>query len=173
MKNPLALGLTLLGCLAMAVATFLPLYESSRFARIQENTLIQHGGWMLIFVAGVIAVAAYRYAQGLTDSIFVPSGLSVLAGILLFFTVNDQSDRTLYPIGLDGNPIEDAPVTVAALGVGVYLAAAGIAVALVGSLMLWQARRALVADGGAAGSELVGGDQSEDDASDQELPDDR
>lgn len=160
MKNPLALGLTLLGCLAMAVATFLPLYESSRFARIAENTLIQHGGWMLIFVAVVIAVAAYRYAQGLTDSVFVPIGLSVLAGILLFFTVNDQSDRTLYPIGLDGNPIEDAPVTVAALGVGVYLAGAGIAVALVGSLMLWQARRG-VADGGAAGSDLVGGDQSE------------
>lgn len=44
MKNPLAVGLVLLGSLGMVIATFLPLNESGSFRRIENNTLIQHGG---------------------------------------------------------------------------------------------------------------------------------
>lgn len=149
MKNPLALGLVIVGCLAMSVATFIPLYESSQFARIEANTLIQHGGWMLIAAAIGIAGAAYRYDQGMSDNVAGPIGLSVLAGVLLFFGVNDKSDRTLYPIGLDGNPITGAPGTVAALGLGVYLAGAGIFAAIAGSVMMWQTRKDAEAGGSA------------------------
>ncbi|MEB3024062.1 hypothetical protein [[Mycobacterium] crassicus] len=155
MKNPLALGIALVGCLAMSVATFIPLYESSRFARIEQNTLIQHGGWMLILAAIGIAASAYRYDQGMADNIAAPVGLSVLAGVLLFFAVNDKSDRTLYPVGFDGNPITDAPGTVAALGVGVYLAGAGIFAALAGSVMMWQTRQATAEGGSTAGKGQV------------------
>ena len=63
-KNPLALGLVLLGSLAMVIATFLPLNESGTYRRIEDNTLIQNGGWMLIALALWIAIGGYFVDQG-------------------------------------------------------------------------------------------------------------
>ncbi len=49
----------------MAISTFLPLVEPiGAFHRVQGNTLIQHGGWMLVAVALGIAASGYRASQG-------------------------------------------------------------------------------------------------------------
>ena len=43
--NPFGLGLVIVGAVAMAVATVLPLTEpSGMFMVVRSNTLIQHGG---------------------------------------------------------------------------------------------------------------------------------
>lgn len=135
MKNPVALVLLILGSLAMVVATFLPLNESAKFGRIEQNTLIQHGGWMLIALAIWIAAGGYYVDQGRQKAalVIVPC---VLAVGLVFFTAITEGAQTLYPIGADGNPDTAQPGTPATMGIGVYLAAVAVAVALAGSLML-------------------------------------
>jgi hypothetical protein len=56
------LGLVIVGAVAMAIATFLPLNEAvGVFSMIRSNTLIQSGGWTLIALAvtlGSVAVVA-------------------------------------------------------------------------------------------------------------------
>jgi hypothetical protein len=45
----------------MAIAAFLPLDEpTGAFRMVQANTLIQHGGWILIALALGIAESGYR-----------------------------------------------------------------------------------------------------------------
>jgi zinc-ribbon domain len=59
--SPLGMGVALTGAGLMTVATFLPLADSDRFARVSENTLIQHGeAWPLLALAVATAVTAYR-----------------------------------------------------------------------------------------------------------------
>jgi hypothetical protein len=52
--NPLGLGLLIVGAGAMAIAAFLVLDEpTGLFRRVEHNTLIQQGGWVLIVREGV------------------------------------------------------------------------------------------------------------------------
>jgi hypothetical protein len=47
--SPIGLAIALVGALAMLVAVFLPYADAQSFARVTENTLIQHGGgWWFI-----------------------------------------------------------------------------------------------------------------------------
>jgi ribosomal protein S27E len=134
--NPLGLGLVLVGAAAMAIAVFLPLVEPiNTFRRVGENTLIQHGGWMLIALALGIAASGYRASRG-TRTWWLPVLLCGIAAALLVFTAADKSTRTLYPVGPDGNPITTQPGMVADLGIAIYVAGAGVAAAFIGSLML-------------------------------------
>jgi hypothetical protein len=137
-SNPLALGMILVGAATMTLATFLPLDEpTGLFRMVRDNTLIQSGGWLLIAVAIGIAAAGFRASQKPGQWV-APVVLCVLAagGVTLWFL--DTSMRTLYPIGADGTPDTSQPGTVAALGIALYVAGAGVAIALVGSLMLRQ-----------------------------------
>lgn len=114
--NPLGLGLVIVGAAAMAIAAFLPLDEpTGAFRMVQANTLIQHGGWILIALALGIAASGYRVNRSGTAR-RVPIVLCVIAAGLIVVTANDKDLRTLYPVGPDGNPITTQPGMVANLG---------------------------------------------------------
>jgi hypothetical protein len=137
--NPLAFGLVIVGAFAMAIAAFLPLYEPPGFFRmVQENTLIQHDGWILVVLAVLIAASGFRVAQHNGKGWAVPFVLCVVAGIFVAVWATDKDMRTLYPVGPDGSPMTSQPGTVTYLGIAIYVAGVGVAAALIGSLMLRQ-----------------------------------
>ena len=142
MKNPLPFGLTALGALAMTIGTFLPSYESRRFLRIEGNTMVQSAdGWILIALAVGIVVCAYKADDGDKNYRIATWILPLIgAGCLLVIWLN-KGARTLYPIGLDGTPVDDAPGEVAGLGIGFYLAAVGVGLAATGTRLLWDATK--------------------------------
>jgi hypothetical protein len=136
--NPLGLGLIIVGAIAMAISAFLPLVEPiNAFRMVEDNTLIQHGGWVLIALALGIVASGYRVSQGRrTSSGFGPIVLCVIAAAFIVINANDKDLRTLYPVGPDGNPITTQPGMVANLGIAIYVAGAGVAAAFIGSVML-------------------------------------
>lgn len=139
--NPLALGLVLVGAAVMAIAAFLPLNEpAGPFGRVQHNTLIQNGGWSLIALAIGIAASGVRASQRRGNWLAFPIILCVLAGLSVFGMFTDKDSRTLYPVGLDGTVDSSKPGTVAPLGIALYVAGAGVAIALAGSAMLRQTK---------------------------------
>jgi hypothetical protein len=139
--NPLALGLVIVGAVALAISTFLPLVEpTGTFRMVEHNTLIHRGGWMLIALALGIAASGYRVSQGRWTARWVPIALCVSTAALI--ALNDKDLRTLYPVGPDGNPITTEPGMVANPGIAIYVAGAGVAAAFIGSVMLLQSRQA-------------------------------
>jgi hypothetical protein len=51
----------IVGAAAMTISAFLPHVEpTGAFRMVEDNTLIQHGGWMLIALAFGIAASGYR-----------------------------------------------------------------------------------------------------------------
>jgi hypothetical protein len=146
-ENPLGLGLLMLGCLAMAIAAFLPLDEpTGAFSTVRDNTLIQHGGWALIALALGVAASGYRVSQGSGTKWWLPILLCVIAAAVIVGIGNNEGLRTLYPIGPDGTPDTSQPGTVASLGVAIYVAGAGVAAAFIGSLIIRQASRQRAAE---------------------------
>jgi hypothetical protein len=145
--NPLGLGLIIVGAIAMAISAFLPLVEPiDSFRRVEDNTLIQHGGWILIGLALGIAASGYRVSQGRWTSRWMPIVLCAVAAVLVVVNANDKGLRTLYPVGPDGNPITTQPGMVANLGIAIYVAGAGIAAALIGSVMLLRSAKHVLDD---------------------------
>ena len=130
----------------MAIAAFLPLDEPTGvFRMVEHNTLIQHGGWMLIALALGIAASGYRVSQGSLTARWVPIILCVIAaGVIVLIAsskIRELLDyfedlRTGHPVGPDGNPPTTQPGMVANLGIAIYVAGAGVAAALAGALML-------------------------------------
>lgn len=104
--SPVAAGTAAVGGVLLALASFLPLDQpSGAFARVQSNTLIQHGYWWVLIGAAAIVLAALRaYTTGKrseTTSVLV---LGVIAAVLVIYAAQDTSLRTLYPIGASGEP---------------------------------------------------------------------
>lgn len=133
--NPFGLGLLIVGALAVAIAAFLPLDEpTGAFRMVEDNTLIQHGGWLLIVFAVGIAAAGFRVSQRNGNGWAFPVVLCVLAAIRIVMWAADKGLRTLYPIGPDGTPITSQPGTVVPLGIargfGVGVRHRGSAVAM-------------------------------------------
>jgi uncharacterized membrane protein YidH (DUF202 family) len=139
--NPVALGLVMIGAAVMAIATFLPLYEpAGLFRMIQENSLIQHGGWLVIVAA--IAIAATGYGARNGKGWGAPFGIGLLAAAGLALFAMDKNQRTLYPVNpINGTIDSSRPGTVADFGIGIYVAGLGIAMVVVGALMLRQSER--------------------------------
>jgi hypothetical protein len=135
--NPAGVALACIGGLAMAVAAFLPLDESGRFARVQENALIHHGGWAFLALGAGIAVNAYRqYSAGrLAWTVVV---LGVIALIVAILIGSDTSLRTLFPLNSAGEPDSSQPGTVVPLGLAVYVAGAGACAAILGGWAMRQ-----------------------------------
>ena len=139
--NPLGLGLVLVGAVALAISTFLPLVEpTGTFRMVEHNTLIQRGGWLLIALALGIAASGYRVSQGRWTARWVPIVLCVSAAGLI--VLNAKLLRTLYPVSSDGNPITTQPGIVASPGIALYVLGAGVAAAFIGSVMLLRSRQA-------------------------------
>lgn len=140
--NPFALGLLLVGAAAMGLSAFLPLDEpTSAFRLVEDNTLIQHGGWQLIIAAIAIAGAGFRVNQRDGEGWGLPFVLSALAAIRIVMWAADESLRTLYPVGPDGTANTSQPGTVVPLGIAIYVAGVGAGAALIGSLMLRQTEK--------------------------------
>jgi ribosomal protein L37AE/L43A len=132
----------IVGAFAMAISTFLPLDQPTGvFRMVEDNTLIQHGGWMLIALALGAAVWGYRVSQGRSTARWAPIIFCIIAAAYIVFIGSDKSVRTLYPVGPDGNPITTQPGIVANLGIAIYVAGAGVAAALMGSVMLLQSAK--------------------------------
>ena len=93
---------------------------------------------MLIAVALGIAVCGFWVNQRDSDAWSGLVILCVLAGIGVVVWATDKDIRTLYPVGVGGTADTSQPGVVAPLGIAIYVAGAGVAVALVGSLMLRQ-----------------------------------
>lgn len=140
--NPFALGLLLVGAMAMGLSVFLPLDEPvSAFRVVEDNTLIQHGGWQLIVAAIAIAAAGFRVNQRDGEGWALPFVLSALAAIRIVMWAADEGLRTLYPVGPDGSVNTSHPGTVVPLGIAIYVAGVGTGAALIGSLMLRQTEK--------------------------------
>jgi hypothetical protein len=138
--SPVAAGTAAVGGVLLAMASFLPLDQSSgAFARVQSNTLIQHGYWWVLIGAAAIVLAALRaFTTGKrseTTSVLV---LGVIAAVLVIFAAQDTSLRTLYPIGAGGEPEASASGTVVPLGIAVYVAGAGVLLTLIGGWTMRQ-----------------------------------
>jgi hypothetical protein len=138
--SPVAAGTAAVGGVLLALASFLPLDQPSGvFARVQSNTLIQHGYWWVLIGAAAIVLAALRaFTTGKrseTTSVLV---LGVIAAVLVIFAAQDTSLRTLYPIGAGGEPEASATGTVVPLGIAIYVAGAGVLLTLIGGWTMRQ-----------------------------------
>lgn len=143
--SPVAAGTAAVGGVLLALASFLPLDQpSGAFARVQSNTLIQHGYWWVLIGAAAIVLAALRaYTTGKrseTTSVLV---LGVIATVLVIYAAQDTRLRTLYPIGTGGEPETSATGTVAPLGIAIYVAGAGVLLTLLGGWMMRQTAAAV------------------------------
>jgi membrane protease YdiL (CAAX protease family) len=143
-RSPLGLGLVIGGALLLALAAFLPFQESSRFVRVEQNTLIQNGaGWGLVIGAVIIAALGYRVAQRLSDKTVGLTVVSIGALVGVILTATDKDLRTLYPVNPFTGQIDNSvPGIVSALGIVIYVAGAGAVMAIVGSVMLRNAIQA-------------------------------
>lgn len=138
--NPVGATLAAIGGLALVLASFLPLDEpASVFARVESNTLIQHGEWWLLIGGAAIVLAALSsYMSGQrkhTSSVLL---LGAIAAALVIYFAQDEGLRTLYPVGVGGEPDATAAGAVVPLGIAVYVAGAGVLLALIGGWVMHQ-----------------------------------
>jgi len=140
-ENPVAVGGAVFGGALIAVSVFMPIAErTGPFAYIQENSLIQHGGW-LVLVAGIgVAVTGIRAAIG-KERPWWPIVSSLIAGAFVLRVVTNDKLRTLYPLNSDGEPDATVGGIVAPLGLAGYVAGAGAALALISTVALFAQRQ--------------------------------
>lgn len=132
--SPVAAGTAAVGGALLALASFLSLDQpSGAFARVQSNTLIQHGYWWVLIGGAAIVLAALRaYTTGKRNETTSVLVLGLIAAVLVIYVAQDASLRTLYPIGTSGEPETSAAGTVVPLGIAIYVASAGVLLALLG-----------------------------------------
>src|SRR5581483_8963708 len=133
-----SLGLSLLGAIVMFVAVFLPRADSTTFARIADNTMIQNGdGWVFVGLAAGVAVASWYAYQRRAGG----AGVLVLGAIATAFAVfwgTNRSSLTLCPVGpLAG--LVHVGCQKASPGVGIYAAGVGGLLAVFGGWGIWRA----------------------------------
>jgi Uncharacterised protein family UPF0547 len=138
--TPLSFALVCIGAAAMAVAAFLPFLDATGiFSRVKQNTLIEHEGWPLLLFALLAVLTGYRnYSEGQRGWSTILWGALGLA--VAVWIASDKTIRTLYPIGLNGEPIGTGRA--ASIGIGIYVAGVGGIVTAFGGL---QMRNAAVA----------------------------
>ncbi|MDH6247262.1 hypothetical protein [Mycobacterium sp. OTB74] len=148
-RNPLGLGVACTGAAIMALSTFLPLCEpTGRFRFVEQNTLVQHGGWWLLVCALAIGIAGYvtSTSTGSGKRWSNPIGACLLGAAYLVSVVFDTESRTLYPVGLDGTVDSSKGGIEAALGIAVYVGFVGVVVAFVGAILLTKPTASPAAD---------------------------
>ena len=92
--NPIALALICVGALMMVISAFLPAYQTgTAFSSIQDNSLIQQGGWPLVVAAVAIGASGFVAGHGKV-SWSLPLGLSIIAALGLL--------RSVTPLGSNG-----------------------------------------------------------------------
>ncbi|HZS31552.1 MAG TPA: hypothetical protein VFA37_09865 [Gaiellaceae bacterium] len=156
--TPLSLGLSLLGAIVMFVAVFLPRADSTTFARIADNTMIQNGdGWVFVGLAAAVGVASWYAYQRRAGG----AGVLILGAIAVAFAVfwgTNRSSLTLCPVGPVAAYVH-LGCQKASPGVGIYAAGVGGLLAFAGGWGIWRAMP----------FEEI--DESEEDDDEQEVPD--
>ncbi len=124
-------ALVALGALVATISTFLPWEESPSFRPIEHNTLIQHGGWVLIALSLAATANAYGVKTGQTNVRWGPLILAGLCAVFLF--IEGSSSETLYPVKLDGTVDTSQPGVTASHGIAIYVAWLGVALMGIGA----------------------------------------
>lgn len=136
-RNPIALGVAAAGGALIVLATFLPIAErSGRFAYVQENSAIQHGGWLIALVGLGVMLTAFQSRNTKIQHWRLLASAVIAAGFVVVHMIANTSMRTLYPIGSDGTPDSSVPGVVAPAGLGIYVAGMGAALAVLGGLIV-------------------------------------
>lgn len=126
----LGIGLLVAGAVAAAIGLFLPLYSSTTFTTISENTLIQHhNGWVFGLVALFGLFVGYRAYLGHGGRSPVLPGLALLGGAI-YYGVSD-SQRRLCAV------LDQTACVTASPGIGLYVVGFGGALMAAGG---WQLR---------------------------------
>ncbi len=124
-------ALVALGALTVTISTFLPWQESPSFRAIEQNTLIQHGGWMLIALSLAAAASAFGVGSGKTDKWWGPLILIGICALILL--IDSNSSDTLYPVKPDGEVDTSQPGFKASHGIAMYVAWLGVALMAIGA----------------------------------------
>lgn len=125
------MGLAFAAALLAIVSVFLPALESTAFAHIVKNTLIQGGdGWIIIGCAVAVMGAVYRtYSKRTTTwSVFVLG--AIILGVAIYDATGDRTK--LHGTSLLGQTVE----ATATPAVGIYAAGAAGALAMFAGLIL-------------------------------------
>jgi PknH-like extracellular domain len=137
--NALGLGLVLVGAVATAIAMFLPFAQPvDGLPILGKNTLFQLIGWQVLWPLFFILYFGYSASQGKRFARWSLIGLCVLAAVGVVALATDKDLRTMHIIGPGGAADSTGPGILAGLAIAVYVAAAGVAVAIVGALALFQ-----------------------------------
>lgn len=138
--NPLGLGLVLVGAIALAISMFLPFDQPPRGLPIviQNNSLFHNFGWSLLWIPLSLAVLGYQATRGKSTSRWLLIVSCAILAIGIVLVADYKRLRTIYPVGSDGTLDTSHPLMVTSLGVAVYVAGAGVAVAFIGALALFQ-----------------------------------
>ena len=131
----LGFALAALGALTVTISTFLPWQESPSFRVIEQNTLIQQGGWMLIALSLAAAASAFGVGSGKTDKWWGP--LILIGVCALILLIDSNSSDTLYPVKPDGEVDSSQPGVKASHGIAMYVAWLGVALMTIGVRVGW------------------------------------
>lgn len=150
--TPLSLGIVLAGAGLMLIAVFLPQFESSTFAQIEKNSLIQNGGgWYFIALAVLAAGTAYHAYRNQRRSFG-----AVLFGAIgigtAFYYGTSHSQRELCSVS---SVTFAQRCSLGTPGIGIYAAGVGGLLVMIGG---WQIFK----------SELVERDMEEEDEEKEE-----
>jgi phosphate/sulfate permease len=129
-------ALVALGALAVTISTFLPWQESPSFRAIEQNTLIQQGGWMLIALSLAAAFSAFGVGSGKTDKWWGP--LIFIGVCALILLIDSNSSDTLYPVKPDGEVDTSQPGYKASHGIAMYVAWLGVVLMGIGVRVDWS-----------------------------------
>jgi hypothetical protein len=133
----LGVGLASAGAALLLIAVFLPMADSSRFAHVGGNSLIQHAqGWIAVVVAVGTAVLAYQSLAGRVRSrALMLIGLAVIILAVLWGTSDDlltlTSSAPTEGLGLQETLEVMSFEEKASPGIGIY--AVGVAGLLIGA----------------------------------------
>lgn len=90
--TPLSFGIVLVGAAVMLIAIFLPQFETSSFARIEKNSLIQNGdGWWFIGLAVLAAGTAYRAYRNQRQSFAAVALGAIGIGLAIYYGTRTRS----------------------------------------------------------------------------------
>lgn len=136
-KASIALGTIVFGAALMIISTFLPLFEpSGYFMRIQENTLIQHGGWVVIVAALAVVGCGYSDARQANEWTLTAAVAGIAAALGLAVVVLYPDFRTLCSVGVLDGQVDESSCRTVPFGVAIYVAFVGVGIAFVGALLL-------------------------------------
>jgi PknH-like extracellular domain len=147
--NPLWVGLVLVGAAALVVSMFLPFAQPAGGVPIVgNNNLYEQIGWKGFFIPFFLALSGYQAGQGKRSARWSLIFVCAIAAIGIVLLVNAKGLRTLYPVGAGGAVDTSQPGLVTDLGIAIYVAGAGVAVAFLGALGLFQSAGKEVANVG-------------------------